>query len=131
MNLQAEHSGPKHKESAMEFLRLIVAGNIREAFRKYAGPNFRHHNPFFPGDAESLMIGMEENAVKNPHQILNVRNTLEDGDLVAIHSLIMPKPDDLGWAVVHLFRFEGETISEMWDIGQAVPENSPNENEMF
>lgn len=34
-------------------------------------------------------------------------------------------------AVVHLFRFEGNLIVEMWDIGQPVPESTPNENGMF
>jgi predicted SnoaL-like aldol condensation-catalyzing enzyme len=34
-------------------------------------------------------------------------------------------------AVVHMYRFEGEKIAEMWDISQEVPDNSPNENGMF
>jgi predicted SnoaL-like aldol condensation-catalyzing enzyme len=34
-------------------------------------------------------------------------------------------------AVVHIVRFDGEKIAEMWDVGQAVPADSPNENGMF
>jgi predicted SnoaL-like aldol condensation-catalyzing enzyme len=34
-------------------------------------------------------------------------------------------------ALVHIFRFEGNLIAELWDIGQAAPENSPNEYGMF
>ena len=41
------------------------------------------------------------------------------------------KPGDLGAAVVHIFKFEGNLIVELWDMGQAVPEDSPNENGMF
>jgi predicted SnoaL-like aldol condensation-catalyzing enzyme len=41
------------------------------------------------------------------------------------------KPGDSGIAVVHIFRFQGNNIAELWDIGQAMPENSPNENGMF
>lgn len=48
------------KEAAIEFLRLASSGKVREAFRAHAGPGFRHHNPFFHGDAESLMAAMEE-----------------------------------------------------------------------
>jgi hypothetical protein len=33
------------------------------------GPDFRHHNPYFRGDAESLMAAMEENARKNPDKL--------------------------------------------------------------
>ena len=38
----------------MDFLRLAASGNVREAYRKHASRDFRHHNPFFPSDAESL-----------------------------------------------------------------------------
>ena len=29
------------------------------------------------------------------------------------------------------FRFQGDRIVELWDLGQPVPEKSPNENGMF
>jgi hypothetical protein len=32
---------------------------------------------------------------------------------------------------VHIFRFQNDLIAELWDIGQAVPENSPNQFGMF
>lgn len=67
---------PNHKESAIEFLRLAASGKVREAYRKFVGPEFRG-------------------------------------------------------AVVHVFRFQGNLIAELWDVGQAVPENSPNEYGMF
>src|SRR5262249_13848809 len=44
---------------------------------------------------------------------------------------VRQKPGDLGAAVVHIFKFEGNLIVELWDMGQAVPEDSPNENGMF
>ncbi len=58
------------KETAVSFLQLVASGEVREAFQKYIGPDFRHHNPFFPGDADSLMLAMEENAIENPQQSL-------------------------------------------------------------
>lgn len=131
MSQQAANSVQNHKEVAMEFLRLAASGNVREAYRSYIGPEFRLHNPFFRGDAESLMVAMEENAAKNPNKILEIQRALQDGDLVAIHSRIKQKPDDLGVPLVHIFRFQGNLISDLWDIGQAVPEKSPNDCGMF
>jgi len=131
MTQQSGKSSANLKEAAMEFLRLAASGKVREAYHKYVGAEFRHHNPYFRGDAESLMAAMEENAVKNPNKILEIQRALQDGDLVAVHSRVRQKPDDLGGAVVHVFRFEGNLIAELWDIGQAVPENSPNEYGMF
>lgn len=52
-------------------------------------------------------------------------------DLVAVHSHVRKKPDEWGAAVVHIFKFQGDCIVELWDIGQPVPERSPNENGMF
>jgi predicted SnoaL-like aldol condensation-catalyzing enzyme len=50
---------------------------------------------------------------------------------VVTYSHVRQSPGDRGGAVVHIFRFEDNLIVEMWDIGQAVLENSPNENRMF
>jgi hypothetical protein len=32
---------------------------------------------------------------------------------------------------VHILRFEGSRIGEMWDIGQEIPKESPNALGMF
>ena len=124
-------AGPNLKEAAREFLRLAASGKVREAYQKYVGPEFRHHNPYFRGDGESLMVAMEENAARNPDKTLEIQRALQDGNLVAVHSRVRQRPDDPGAALVHIFRFEGNLIAELWDIGQAVPENSPNEWGMF
>ncbi len=56
------------QDSAISFLRLASSGNVREAYNTYIHPQFRHHNPYFPGDRASLLAGMEENAVKFPNK---------------------------------------------------------------
>ncbi|MGF9908635.1 nuclear transport factor 2 family protein [Brevibacillus porteri] len=119
------------KENAVSFLKLVASGNVREAYQRYTGPNFRHHNPFFRGDAHSLMLAMEENAAKNPHKILEVKRAIEEGDIVAVHSHVKQNQEDLGGAVVHIFRFQNDQIVEFWDVGQPIPDDSPNENGMF
>jgi predicted SnoaL-like aldol condensation-catalyzing enzyme len=63
--------------------------------------------------------------------MLDVKLALEDGSYVAVHSHIRQHPQDRGAAVVHLFRFENDRIAELWDVGQAVPPESPNQNGMF
>lgn len=131
MNNKSVKSSQNHKETAMEFLRLAASGKVREAYNKYVGTGFRHHNAFFRGDAKSLMVAMEENAAKNPNKVLEIQRALQDGDLVAVHSRVKQKSSDLGGAVVHIFRFQGNLIVELWDVGQAVPEDSPNEYGMF
>lgn len=119
------------REKAVSFLQLVASGKVREAYQSYIGPDFFHHNPFFPGDAESLMLAMEENAAKNPHKMLEVKHAIEEKEIVAVHSHVKQNPDDLGGGVVHIFRFQDDQIVELWDVGQSIPENSPNKNGMI
>jgi predicted SnoaL-like aldol condensation-catalyzing enzyme len=119
------------KDAAISFLTLVAGGRVREAYARHIGEGFRHHNPYFAGDAQSLMIAMEENARQTPDKRLDVLRALEDGDLVAVHSHIRQQPGDRGHAVVHIFRFDGDRIVEAWDAAQAVPEDSVNELGMF
>ena len=119
------------KDAAIEFLTLAAAGKVQEAYDRHAGSGFRHHNPYFRGDADSLKAAMAENAAQNPEKSLEVQMALQDGDRVAVFSRVRQRPGDLGGAVVHLFRFEGDRIAELWDVGQAVTEDSVNENGMF
>ena len=118
------------KDSAISFLKLAASGKLDEAYRN-VGANFRHHNPYFRGDAESLKAGMAEAHTKFPNTTLEVQRVFETDDLVAVHSRVRHSPDTPEIAVVHIFRFEGDRIVEMWDIGQEAPKDSPNENGMF
>ena len=127
-NLQT--SGTR-KEAALSFLRLSASGKAREAFTLHTGPGFLHHNAYFPGDAESLIAGMEENARQHPDKALAVHHALEDGDFVAVHSHVRLDPSEPGVPLVHIFRFEGHRIAELWDLVQPVPKDSPNQNGMF
>ena len=77
------------------------------------------------------MTGMEENARQNPEKRLDVLRSLEDGDLVAVHSFVRHKPGDRGVVVVHIFRFTSDRIVELWDLGQEIPSESVNTNGML
>jgi predicted SnoaL-like aldol condensation-catalyzing enzyme len=119
------------KDAAIEFLTLVASGKVSEAYDRHVAAGFRHHNPYFRGDATSLKEAMQTNATKNPAKVLEVQRALQDGNEVAVFSRVRQHPSDRGGAVVHIFRFEEDRIAELWDIGQAVPENSINENGMF
>ena len=51
-----------NKERATDFLALVAAGQVEQAFAKHVAADFRHHNPFFPGDRLSLLRAMQYNA---------------------------------------------------------------------
>jgi predicted SnoaL-like aldol condensation-catalyzing enzyme len=119
------------KEAAVDFLRLAASGNVRDAYARYVAPSFRHHNPYFRGDAASLQAGMAANAAEYPAKVFEVRRALAEGDLVAVHARVRLTPDGANIALIHIFRFEGDRIAEMWEAAQPVPATSANEYEMF
>jgi predicted SnoaL-like aldol condensation-catalyzing enzyme len=119
------------KDIAKAFLHLAATGKVREAYERFVGPGFRHHNPYFRGDPEALRTGMEEAAAKFPQTSIEIQRALEEGTLVAVHSKVKHDPAGRAIAVVHIFRFKGSSIVELWDIAVEEPQDSPNENGMF
>ena len=119
-------------ERAASFLRLAGKGEVARAFAELVAPSFIHHNPYFKGDRQSLMSAMEEAHAKAPNRAIEIKATIEEGDRVVTHSLVIRQdPDADPIAVVHIFRFEGGKIAELWDVGQLLPKGSPNENGPF
>ena len=97
---------------ATSFLELAGSGKLDEAYANVSA-SFRHHNPYFRGDAKSLKAGMAEAHKKFPNTTLDVQHIFEEGDFVAVHSRVRHSADTPEIAVVHIFRFEGDRIAEL------------------
>lgn len=121
-----------NKDRAKTFLEMAAAGDARQAFDWFVASSFVHHNQFFRGDRESLLMAMEEAGKATPNRTIAIKRLIEDGDTVVAHSLITrqdPAADRI--AAVHIFRFKEERITELWDVGQVLLRESPNENGPF
>jgi len=119
-----------NRDLAISFLKNAASGKLDEAYSLTAS-NFRHHNAYFKADADSLKAGMADAHKQFPNTKIDVQRAIAEGDLVAVHSRVQHAPDKPAIAVVHIFRFEGDKIAELWDVGMEVPKDSPNENGVF
>jgi predicted SnoaL-like aldol condensation-catalyzing enzyme len=123
---------PNHQEKATSFLKMAGAGRVQEAYDLYVAPSFIHHNQYFKGDRQSLLTAMQEASRTGPNKSIDIKHVYEDGDTVITHSLVtredLEAPEI---AVIHIFRFEQDRIAELWDLGQPISKDSPNENGMF
>jgi predicted SnoaL-like aldol condensation-catalyzing enzyme len=120
------------RESATTFLKMASSGKIDEAYAQFIAPEFVHHNQYFRGDRASLRSAMAEAHAKSPNKSFEVKRVFEDGDFVITHSLVVrSSPSDPDVAVVHIFRFSGDKVVELWDLGQLLSKDSPNENGAF
>ena len=116
------------KESAAAFLKMAGTGKVEDAYARFIAPDFIHHNPYFKGDRASLKLAMAEAHAKSPNKLIDVKRIFEDGDFVITHSLVVRgNPSDPDVAVVHIFRFDGDKVAELWDLGQLLSKDSPNE----
>ena len=120
----------RNKALAISFLKDAATGKLDEAYALVSS-DFRHHNPHFAGNAELLKAGMAEAHKQFPNTRIEIQRAIAEGDLVAVHSRVQHAPDKPAIAVVHIFRFEGDRVAELWDVGMEVPQDSPNENGAF
>lgn len=118
------------KQIAESFLKLASSGQVQEAYEKYVHPDFIHHNAYYKGDRETLLKGMEENAEQFPDKNIETLRTLEEGDLVVVHSKVALDAEKV-FSVIHIFRFENDKIIEEWEANQEVLKDSPNEHGIF
>ena len=119
------------KRTAADFLRLVATGKTDEAFERFVSEGFIHHNPYFASDAESLKAGMAANAQQFPQKALDVLRVIGEADLVAVHSRVRHTPDERGFALVHILRFDGDRIAELWDVAMEIPADMKNTQGMF
>ncbi|MEW6336417.1 MAG: nuclear transport factor 2 family protein [Acidobacteriota bacterium] len=119
------------KDVAVDFLRLVVAGRIDEAYRAHVDMDGTHHNPYFAAGLPALKQAMIDNHAAYPDKTIDVKRVVAEGDLVAAHSLVSLNPGNLQIAAVHIFRFRGDRIVELWDITQQMSADSPNSDGMF
>lgn len=102
-----------------------------EAAKKYIGDKYIQHNPFVPNGAEAFYSYFEGHFKKNPESRAIIKRAIADGDLVVLHVHSKQNKNDLGRAVVDIFRVENGKIVEHFDVIQAVPEKTANGNTMF
>jgi predicted SnoaL-like aldol condensation-catalyzing enzyme len=66
-----------------------------------------------------------------PERTFIIHRVIASGNLVAVHYHSRANPDDLGFAVVNIFKVEGCRMVEHRNVVQPVPAESANENSMF
>ena len=116
----------------LDFFDLaFVKRKPAQAAERYLGAGYTEHNPtasdgaaVFPG----LIGGLFAQA---PDASFHLKRAIAEDDRVVLHYNLKFFPDDLGQAVVDIFRVQDGQIVEHWDVMQPVPAESANSNGMF
>ena len=120
------------KRVVLEFFDLAFVNRQPEQARdRYLGADYRQHNPTAPDGAEIFPTLINGLFAQAPEASFHLKRAIAEEDLVVLHYNLKMFPDDLGQAVVDIFRVEDERIVEHWDVMQPVPAETNNDNGMF
>jgi predicted SnoaL-like aldol condensation-catalyzing enzyme len=87
--------------------------------------------PQAPDGFEAFIQFVEGFLKQFPQVSYDIKRTVAEGELVALHSLLKTSPEDRGTAVADFFRLEEGKVVEHWDVLQPMPESATNEHPMF
>lgn len=102
-----------------------------DAADRFIAPNYIQHNQLVDTGPEPLKAFLRKVRAENPDATHDIKRMFADGDHVIVHYQVRRWKDDLGFAVIDIFRIEGDKIVEHWDVMQDVPADSPNPNSPF
>ena len=97
---------------------------VHEGFNRYVAPDYKEHDPTLADGVDAAAKALN-NELTNvfPNSRLNVKRTVAQGDLVAVHAFWDRIPaDKQGVARVDIYRLVNARIVEHWEIEQAMPD---------
>jgi len=120
------------RQLVLDFVELaFVDKQVREAFDRYVAPDYIQHNPDTADGAEPAIAVLEGFQQQFPAFSYEVKRIASEDDIVFLHVHGKTSPDDLGAAIVDIFRIEDGRIVEHWDVMQPVPTESVSKHPMF
>ena len=96
------------------------------AVDRFIAPGYIQHSQLAPPGRDALKAFLDMIRAETPQAVHDVKRAFVDGDHVVVHYHVRRWPDDLGWAVIDIFRIEDGLIAEHWDVLQDVVEGGPN-----
>lgn len=130
MNESAQLS--RNKEIVLDFMETAITNREPiKAIDRYVGDVYIQHNPNFADGPDAIRAAFPAILESYPDMTIEIKKVIAEGDLVVLLIHTKMNKDDRGNAVMDIFRLDEGKIVEHWDVTEAIPENSANDNTMF
>ncbi|MFM0527339.1 nuclear transport factor 2 family protein (plasmid) [Paraburkholderia strydomiana] len=122
----------KNKEIVLAFYKEAhFDGDVDGAIARYVGNTYIQHTAAAEDGVEGLRNYINFFLKTFPNAKGDIRRVIADGDIVAVHAHwtnLVSKNGDVG---VDFFRVQDGRLVEHWDVMQAIPDASKNENTVY
>jgi len=122
-----------NKALTIEFYTEVILKGNAEAIDDYIGDTYIQHNPRVADGKAALkeLVSGFPKATDDSNLPGEIVRAIAEDNLVVLHVKHHSWPGPNGGAFVDIFRVEDGLIVEHWDVIQAIPDTSANQNTMF
>jgi predicted SnoaL-like aldol condensation-catalyzing enzyme len=122
----------QNKKLVISFYNMALNDHRpQEAADAFIGGIYIQHNPSITNGKQAFIDFVIARVKQYPYLHADIKSVFAEGDKVLLHVHSKVDPQDRGRAIVDIFRIESGKIVEHWDVIQAIPEKSANDNGMF
>ena len=130
--MTTKNTADRNKKIVLAFYKEAhFDGDVDGAIARYVGETYTQHTAAAEDGVEGLRAYINIFLNTFPKAKGDIRHVIGDGDLVAVHKLWTGLVSENGDIGVDIFRVENGKLVEHWDVIQAIPDTSKNDNTMF